>query len=108
MTRVFAMGLILLTAQAAPTFAEKVTLACSHGGDYIILYYTFDMSAMRVMSTENPRPGPYAIKVTDDQIYWKDYIGQDHVYDRHAAQLTVNFQNGPSTIQCRLAPKGPL
>jgi hypothetical protein len=108
MIRVFAAGLILLIAQVVPAFAERVALACSRGGDYIILYYTFDMSAMRVTSSEVPGESPYAIKVTEHQIYWKGYNGNDHVYDRHAARLTIINQNGPSTIQCRLAARGLL
>jgi hypothetical protein len=35
MVRAFFGGSILLIAQAVPAFAEKVTLACSYGGNTV-------------------------------------------------------------------------
>lgn len=48
MIRVFVVGSILLIAQAAPAFAEKVTLACGQGPGSIVFYLTIDSDAKTV------------------------------------------------------------
>ena len=60
MIRALGIGSILVIAQAVPAFAEKITLACSYGGDYVTLYYTFDLAAKTVV--DHAAIGDYAIR----------------------------------------------
>jgi hypothetical protein len=108
--RVLIVAAVWIFAQAAPALAEKVTLACSRGGDYITFYYTFDMAKKIVK--EGPRT--FAITVTEDEISWKSYVQggyqflNQNIYNRHSAELTIYFFNGPTTIGCRRVQDGPL
>jgi len=50
-----------LFAQAVSALAETVTLACSRGPGYVILYYTFDMEAKTVKHAQG---GTFPTQVT--------------------------------------------
>jgi hypothetical protein len=114
MIRVF-FGVFLLISQAVPAFAEKITLACSHGGDYITLFYTFDLEAKTVaddapIGTYAIRKGTYAIEVTEEEIFWRINPYDARRYNRNTAQLQLYDRNGAAgnAVPCHRVQRGPL
>ena len=76
MIRILGISSILISPQAVPAFAEKITLACSYGGEYVTLYYTFDLAAKTVV--DHAAVGDYAIRkdtykivITENDIFWR-------------------------------------
>jgi hypothetical protein len=110
MIRVLVIGSMLLIAQAVPAFAEKITLACSRGPEYIVLHYTFDLKALTVKDFKGDT---FPIQVTDDEVRWR-WTGNGpnvvvHVYNRITARLTIYYvHTEPATITCQRAQPGPL
>jgi hypothetical protein len=107
MTRVLVIGLMLLIAQAAPAFAEKITLACSRGPGYVTHFWTFDMNAKTVKDPEwDPNGDTHPIQITEDDIYWSAGGGK-RMYIRSTSELII-FEGDSSPLHCQRAPRGPL
>lgn len=112
--RVLFVGSVLLIAQTVPAFAEKVTLMCTLGGDYIKMYFTFDLNEKTVTDPRGAgtyaiREGTYAIQVTEDEIFWRINPQDSARYNRRTAQLRLYDRNGDEGVTpCIRAPRGPL
>ncbi len=66
--RIFFAGVAAMMVLApSAAFAEKITLACSLGADYVVLYFTFDLAAKTVKDYDG---GKFVIQITDDEINW--------------------------------------
>src|SRR5674476_853514 len=91
---------VLLIAQAVPAFAEKITLARSLGGDYITLYYTFDLAAKTVVDHAAVgdfaiRKDTYKIEITENDIFSRINPYDSRRYNRITAQLQHTSRAGP-------------
>lgn len=111
--RAFFSGSILLIAQAAPAFAEKVTLKCSNGQGGAIMYFTIDTVAKTMTETANNQVfGTYPAKITNDAVTWISSKMRG-TYDRHTG-LVSNWMtfNGYTkmyeTASCVRAPAAPF
>src|ERR1039457_2465148 len=89
MIRVLVVSSILMIAQIAPAFAEKVTLACSQGPDKIVFHLTIDTDT-KTMTETGTSTGVYPAKITDDAVTSYSKINPDvrNTYNRQTAQLS--------------------
>jgi hypothetical protein len=103
-------GYRLNPAAHASGAAEKVTLACGNGPDYIVFYLTISSDAKTVeVSTDHGSSGTYPARITDDAVAWvmQDYRKQNYpvTYNRNSVILSgVPGFNG-AVAPCKLAPK---
>ena len=95
MIREFAIGSILLIAQAVPAFAEIVPLACT--SDRITIHIVFDTDARTVTETDNHT---YPMQMTDLQVTWQwqaqepTPVLSSATYNRNSGQLTESHAAG--------------
>ena len=114
MVRAFFGGSILLIAQAVPAFAEKITLACSYGGNTVTSYITIDTVAKTVKESIWTTTDTYPARITDDAITWYSRKhNMSGTYNRQTRQLSnwMSF-NGVThafdPVPCARAPAAPF
>ena len=124
MIRLLLVGSIYLFSQVVPAFAEKITLACSAGPGYIILYLTIDTDAKTVKDLN----GTFPAQITEDAVLWKGGDGGNgyvfsNRYDRQRATVcgamtnsdafctryaTPGLGGAPAPVPCVRAPPRPF
>lgn len=94
---------------ATPAFADKVTLGCSLGGNYITQYFTIDSDAKTVTDSS----GTYPAQITDDAVSWvATNVPYNHqrtsTYNRNTAQVWGWYSGFSNDIPCVKAPARPF
>jgi len=103
MIRVLVIGSMLLIAQAAPAFAEKIYLACSYdSSQYVTTYITFDTDAKTVKEPA----GTFKARITDDAVTWFSR-NAPATYDRQTRQLSFWLSN-QMPVPCVRATEPPF